>query len=154
MTTQIVAAETFLAGLLGPALTAAGLTYTNAAGTVRPRLFSNLAEAGVPEPYVVMQNMSTGTIRRVMNGNSIWADLEYIVKAVARSRTWAGVNSGQVLSLDAIAVLIDATLHNTSGTAGGRTIVECRQLREYLFQETPDALTYRHLGSRVQLLVS
>ncbi len=126
MANELPRAERFIYDLLVAATVAGG------------RVYSGVAPDGAAEPYVVMQVQSPGNDLYTVGAYRVWTDPLFIVKAVAKTRSWS--------TLTATADAIDLALHDKEGTVTGGTIYECLRERAFSLIEDVEGVQYRHLG--------
>lgn len=103
-----------------------------------PRVASPIApEVWGDGPFVTFQLLDPRDVRGV-GTTRIMATALYIVKAVAKTRTWDTVRP--------VAERIDVLLNAASGTAAGGSVLHIARESVYQVPETVAADQWRHLG--------
>lgn len=108
------------------------------------RIYQGVAPAGAVFPYVVYQ-FQGGADLDTQRASRVWADLVYLVKAVARASGFGPVR--------AVADEVDARLHGASGTTADAAIDACVREQPFQLTEVDGGVSYRHLGGVYRLKV-
>jgi hypothetical protein len=139
------AARRFIHERIAPVVTAAGWTWTPPGGSSEPRLFDGLAWGGASFPYVVIQILSPGNDLHTQNGNDIWSDPIYLVKAVTE-----GTDTEDI---EPVVDAIDEALHNARGYVTGGRVLECWRERRHELFELNDGRTFTNSGAEYRMKI-
>lgn len=142
---ETAAARRFLRSKIAPVLTTAGWTWTPTGGASGPRLSNGPAPAGMPYPLVRLDLLSPGNDQRVINGDHIWTNTLWMIKAVTAGSSTSGI--------EPVVNSIHAVLHNSGGGVSGGLIIACWRERPHERIEVTDGEFYVNLGGewRVQV---
>ena len=134
---ETTAAESFIITTLKTASVAGG------------RVYSGVAPVGAEEPYVIVQEQSSGTgVLYAVGVEQVWIDPLFIVKAVKATGSWS--------ELTTVAKAAHAALQEASGVMTDGTILSCVRERPFRLIELPQSTgkQYRHLGNAYRILVT
>lgn len=117
---------------------AADTAIQSVVGTTNPRIYPDVAPAGVDPPYI-LYTMQSGLDENLLGGVRGAADMVFSVRAVVQSQSYRPAA--------ALANRIDAVLHGARGTAPEFPCeIHCTRLEPVRYPETGSGVSNRHLG--------
>lgn len=119
--------------------------------TIADRLYNGVAPPGAAFPFGVMQLLSGGNDLMALGGIRIWADMLWLIKVIARSKSEQIPKSG---SIEPIVDRIDALLHAKSGTVTNGVIWECVRERPFELPTVERGVGYVQMGAEWRIKAS
>lgn len=97
-------------------------------------------------PYVLVSMQAAGDLM-TMNGQRVWTNGLWVVRAVWETWDWGG-------NLESAANRIDQVLHKASGTPAGGSVWACVREEPFRMPENNGGQSIYHLGGIYRLFVS